>query len=106
MMKPGVGLESYGEVAAETVPEFDMFGPVVVPPHTLTNVELATRVRAALRADPRLTETQIEVVARGSAVTISGTAPGRGTSSYAADVAPAVAGVTEVWNDLVIAPGA
>lgn len=92
---------TYDEVVHDTMPELDLFAPA--PPPPLGNGELAARVRAALRADARLTEAKIEVRANGAHVWLSGTAIGVGTIAYAADVARAVAGVVEVYNELAVA---
>ena len=104
MPKRGDVPSTYDEITHDTVPELDMFGPTPPPPPS--NRELASRVRAALHADARLTETQIDVGANGSHVWLSGTAIGTGTVAYAADVARAVEGVTEVYNELVVDPDA
>ena len=105
MPKRGGIPKTYDEIAHETVPELDMFGPTPSPPQ-VTNRELEARVRATVRADPSLTRMQIEVRARGSRVWLSGTAIGAGTVAYAADVARKVEGVTDVRNELVVDPDA
>ncbi len=90
---------SYEEITDKTVPMFDMFGPP--RPAVAAERELEARVREAFRADPRLAQMQIDVVAHDSGVWLSGTASGPGSVAYAADVARSVDGVTEVHNAVV-----
>ena len=95
MPKPGDVATSYEEITDNTVPAFDMFGT------TAPERELEARVRAALQADPRLAQTQIDAIVHGSGVWLSGTAS-PGTVAHAVDTARKVEGVTEVH---VVEPG-
>ena len=103
MPKHGDVPTSYEEITHDTVPAFDMFG-TPPPPPPVTERALEARVRAALRADPRLAQTQIDVIVHGSGVWLSGTAIGPGTVAYAADIAKEVEGVTDVHNELAVEP--
>jgi hypothetical protein len=98
---------SYDDIARATVPGVDWFRGVVKPPqeHTGPERELVQRVRTALDSDPRLDAHRIEVSAHGSRIRLTGVAPGPGSAAFAADVAGAVEGVSEVINELGIDPG-
>ena len=70
-----------------------------------TDSELAERVREALQSDSRTQKSAIEVTARGGLVTLKGTAPSAEVVDAAEVIATSQPGVTEVVNDLAVAPG-
>ncbi len=90
---------SYEQIAQQTTPEVDMFR-AVAPEPSVSGRELEDKVREALRADPRLAQMQIDVIANGSRVWLTGTTIGPGTAAYAEDVVRRVEGVSVVYNDL------
>ncbi len=67
-----------------------------------TDLGITAKVNAALVADGQLKATQINVDTRDGQVTLSGQAPDAHSRDRATTLAAAVAGVTQVSNQLVI----
>ena len=66
---------------------------------------LAARVKAALRAEPALKASTVDIGSSGGVVTLYGTADTRANREIAAQVAANVPGVTSVRNQMVIVSG-
>ena len=75
---------------------------MATPPTAVGPRELERRVLDALRADPRLAQTKIDVIAHGSRIWLTGTVIGAGTAAYAEDIAKRVDGVDVIHNDLAL----
>jgi osmotically-inducible protein OsmY len=69
----------------------------------LSNLALETDVRAALRADPRTSNTQIAITADKGSVTLAGMVDDDHETASAAEVAAKVNGVKDVKNLIRIA---
>ncbi len=95
---------SYEDIANTTVPELDVFR-ATKSTTPVTGRELENRVRAAFEADPRLAQTRIELVVRGSEVWLSGVVIGPGLAAYARDVVRHVDGVTGIHDEMAVLPG-
>lgn len=70
----------------------------------LDDVEITTRVKAAIFAEPGLKTLQISVDTINGVVTLSGSVDSQADSDTAKSLAGAVAGVKEVQNNLVLKP--
>jgi hyperosmotically inducible periplasmic protein len=66
--------------------------------------QLAHAVRKSIEHDPGLDATRIMIVARGTVVTLTGTAPDERQIGVAGERAKAVHGVTAVVNRLCVGP--
>ena len=75
------------------------------PPQVDPNVELAGKVKSALRVTPGLEALAVDVVAADGAVTLFGTADSGDSIKKAGTVASGVPGVKSVQNKMVVVRG-
>lgn len=109
---PGCGEERASKPAAKPVPPPPQAAakpapepPAAANPQAESDRALATKVKSALGAEPRLNAHRVDVVARDGAVTLFGTTESREQQEMAAKLAAAVAGVKSVENKLAVVAG-